>query len=317
MFSQFVFNQLKKIKRKGLYNKIIYKLLEFLRMGIVHLDENKLVEYNLEDFTIKIPLRHDLPIIKNIYSYYNTAIGRIPKYLTEKYQGFQIIDIGANIGDTAIIIKSNVDLPILCIEGDGFYFQLLKENTKKLKDIYYENSFVGTGEKLDINFMNYKGSARLTSSQTPNRTIEFKSLNEIISNYSNFNNVKYLKIDTDGYDCKIIKHNMDFISVYKPVIFFEYDPYFLKLNNDDGISTLNDLANNGYDKAIIYNNTGEMLLSLSLKNEQVIRELHLYYSNRQSDMYMDICTFHSIDDDIAEKIEKLEYGHYYQLKNVE
>lgn len=316
MFSQFVFNQLISIRRKGLVNKVIYKIFELLRSLLLHFNNNILINYKLEGINIKIPFRHDLPIIKKIYPFYNSSIGRIPQYLLEKYREYQIIDIGANIGDTAILIKSQVNLPILCIEPDKFYFELLKQNTIKLKDIYYDNSFVGIGGKKDINFINYKGSARLTSSEAVNKTIEFKSINEIISNYSIFNNVKFLKIDTDGYDCKIIRDNLDFLNKHKPVIFFEYDPHFLKLNNDDGLSTFNTLAEEGYDQAIVYTNTGELLLTLSLRDESLLRELHLYYSNRASDMYMDICVFHSTDNDIVEKIKKFEFDFYFNVKNL-
>ncbi|MBI5662324.1 MAG: FkbM family methyltransferase [Ignavibacterium album] len=316
MFSQFVFNQLIRIRRKGLVSKVINKIFELLRSLILHFNNDILVNYKLGGLSIKIPLRHDLPIIEKIFPFYNSSISRIPKYLLEKYQEYQIIDIGANIGDTAIIIKSQVDLPILCIEPDKFYFQLLKQNTVKLKDIYYADSFVGIGERKEINFVNYKGSARLTSSEAVNKTIEFKSINEIISNYSVFNNVKFLKIDTDGYDCKIIRNNLDFLNKHKPVIFFEYDPHFLRLNNDDGLSTFSILVEEGYDNAIVYTNTGELLLTLSLRDKSLLRELHLYYSNRASDMYMDICVFHTTDNDIAEKIKKFEYEFYFNVKNL-
>lgn len=318
MFSQQVFNQLIKKRKKNLISKIIIRLLEILRDLLIKFNSKMLVRYELDGFDILIPLKHDLPIIKRIFPFYNSNIGRTARYLKEKYSEFQAVDVGANIGDTAIIIKSQIDVPILCVEGDKFYFDLLKKNTANLKYIVYDNSFVGTDEKVEINFLNYKGSARLAVNEKPNQTIEFKSLINIVSSYKGFDNIKFLKIDTDGFDCKIIRENVDFIEKFKPVIFFEYDPYFLDLNKENGLTVFQTLLGLGYNKAIIYNNTGEFLLSLTLSNKQLLEELHLYYSGRQSDMYMEICVFHSEDNDLAERIRILEMDLFgsYKLFNI-
>lgn len=318
MFSQLVFNQLIKKRENNLISKVIIRILEILRKLIIKFNGKRLVRYNLNGIDILIPLKHDLPIIKRIFPFYNSNIGRIARYIKEKYSEFQAVDVGANIGDTAIIIKSQIDVPILCIEGDVFYFDILKKNTANLKNIVYENSFVGADEKVKINFINYKGSARLAVTEKPNQTIELKSLINIVSSYKGFDQIKFLKIDTDGFDCKIIRENVDFIEKFNPVIFFEYDPYFLDLNKDNGLSVFQTLFGLGYNKTIIYTNTGEFLLSLNLGNKQLLEELHLYFSGRKSDMYMDICVFHSEDNDLAERIRILEMDLFgsYKLFNI-
>ncbi|HMM19195.1 MAG TPA: hypothetical protein PKA10_00565 [Selenomonadales bacterium] len=44
-----------------------------------------------------------------------------------------VIDVGANIGDSACLISQAVAGSFLCIEGNGDYFSLLQDNTKRLK----------------------------------------------------------------------------------------------------------------------------------------------------------------------------------------
>lgn len=306
MFAQLLINNLSDNKKNTFYLKVSYHLFIFLRKYYLKMNKNALVRYSLNGHSIVLPLRHDLPIIKNTFEYYDSAIGRIPKLLIQKYSDFQAIDVGANIGDTAIVIKSEVDIPVLCIEGDEYYFKLLIDNTKSFKNIYCEKCFVGKSTESNMQSVSYRGSARLIKSSDQSKQFEFKSLSQIIKSYPGFDKIKFIKIDTDGFDCKIIRSNFDFIEGHKPVIYFEYDPYFLNLNDDDGLSVFNSLKIAGYNKLMIYDNTGRFILSTNVNEIKLLEELHLYYSGRSGGMYIDICSFHQCDNDIAEEIIKSE-----------
>lgn len=314
MIPQFLLNNIVKKRTNTLPNKIINKLLMICRDLYIKFDNLALVNYNLNGVNIMLPLSHDLPINIKLFPFYDTAIGRLSEYLIQKYPDYLVIDVGANIGDTATVIRSKTNLPILCIEGNTIYYDLLKENSGKINNIYLENSFVGEKESQNLKVVNYKGSSRLTQDGFADTQLHLESLSEIVSKYPQFENIKFLKIDTDGFDCKIIRSSSDFISKYKPVIFFEYDPYFLEKNGDDGISVFTSLINLGYDNLLIYNNIGEYMFGLQLSNEVILKELHLFFTGRNSGMYMDICAFHQEDADIFNIIKKNEFEFFAQSK---
>jgi len=316
MIAQFISDNLIKQRKPNLAGEIIEKFFLALRKFYLGLNGTALVHYNFIDSKITLPFRHDLPLNKKQFPEYDMNIGRIPAYLREKYPDIQAIDIGANVGDTAIIIKHFTDIPIPCIEADKFYFTLLKQNTSEIGDIVCENCFVGESKSNGLHFVNYTGSGRLVLSNEPATKILFNSLIEVIERHSNFNKIKFLKIDTDGFDCKIIRSNVDYLKVNKPVIFFEYDPYFLNLIGDDGLSVFSTLSEIGYEKLLIYDNTSVFLISLNIEDIISLEELNLYYSGRQSEMYMDICVFHNDDNDIAETIRKLEFKYFENQKMV-
>jgi FkbM family methyltransferase len=316
MFSQWLMDSYCKKRKENILVKIFNQLLLILRKIIIRINNSKLIQYRLENVDLTLPLRHELPIIKKAFMHYDSAIGRIPKYLSQKYSSFQAIDIGANVGDTAIIIKANLDIPILCVEADDFYFNLLQFNTKNIPGIAHEHCFVGDITDNDLQLISYKGTARLIKSTKNNNRVDFKSLSEIIEKHKNFDNLKFLKIDTDGFDCKIIRANINFINQNKPVIFFEYDPYFLNQAGDDGLSVFDFLMQIDYQKLLVYDNTGSFLISTETNNRKVLEELNNYFSGRESAMYMDICAFHKIDNDIAEIIREAEFRFSKDQKNL-
>lgn len=313
MLAQKISDILLKLDNKKFISKLLIKLLTGVRKILIKLNDSVLIKYELEGRTIFLPLRHDLPFVKKAHPFYDLNIGRIAKYLLEKYPLLKAIDIGANVGDTAIIIKSNADIPLLCIEGEPFYFNLLTKNTSNLKNIFYEKCLVGDPADKKLYLISYKGSATLSSTES-NTTSIFRNLTSILKDHREIDIVKYIKIDTDGFDCKIIRGNVDFIKEHKPVIFFEYDPHFLSINKDDGISVFELLTSLGYKTAILYNNTGEFLISLDISNLKALRQLHLFYSGRNTEMYLDICVFNNDDSDIAEKI--IGYEFEYFSKNI-
>ena len=135
MIAQIIINLVKKRRKGNLTGFVIQKIFQVIRKIFLKIHKTALIKYKLEKYEIILPLKHELPIIKRDYPLYDTQIGRIVKYINEKYPSFQIIDIGANVGDSATIIKSNVDLPILCIEADDYYYSLLLGNTKNFNNV--------------------------------------------------------------------------------------------------------------------------------------------------------------------------------------
>jgi len=310
MIAQFISDSLIKYRKPNFVGKLVDKIFRILRKIYLKINGNTLITFNLEGHRITVPFQHPLPIVRKIYKYYDSAIGRIPKYLTQKYSKFQAIDIGANVGDTAIIIKTQLDIPILCIEAENFYFQLLQLNTRDINGISYEQCFVGDLDKNNLQLITFSGSARLVHTNEDKDLVRFKSLSEIIKKHNGFNNVKYLKIDTDGFDCKIIRSNLAYIKMSRPVIFFEYDPNFLNQLDDDGLSVFIALSEIGYENLLIYDNTGVFLISAHIKDFKTLEELHLYYSGRQSEMFIDICVFHKEDNDIYSSIRDKEFKYF-------
>ena len=62
---------------------------------------------------------------------------RPPPYLVvkKKFSFLAVVDIGANVGDTACIIKTAEEVSILCIEGDDYIFGFLQKNIAQFQNV--------------------------------------------------------------------------------------------------------------------------------------------------------------------------------------
>jgi hypothetical protein len=103
----------------------------------------------------------------------------------------------------------------------------------------------------------------------------------------------------------------------RPVVFFEYDPFFLSANGDSGLTLLNQLRGIGYSKALVYDNFGDYLLSLDIDELPHWRDLDAYFSGRRGDRYMDVCLFAENDIQLHDKIRSSEIAYFSSKRSIQ
>jgi FkbM family methyltransferase len=313
---QFVYDQVfnasyntRLIRFKSTIFKRLFNLI--LKMG------DPLIKHAIGGVTLFIPFSHQLPFILKNYPLYSSNLARIAKYVKQKYENMKFIDIGANIGDSIAILRKEAEFPILCFEGDEQFFSVLEKNAALFSEIYIIQSYLGEANK-SIRGATIKkgGTAHLKEEKVGDNVIEVKKLSDVLKDYPSFLQAQMIKVDTDGFDCKILRGAADFLKSAKPIIFFEYDPFFLTEQGDDGISIFNDLSDVGYSNLLIYDNFGDLMLSTNINNSRLIEELNLYFSGRLGHRYCDICVFHTEDNDLFETARYYEIQFFENLRGI-
>ena len=252
------------------------------------------------------------PVEDNLYhnKYYSRNLPRIAKYMKSKYPVFGIIDIGANIGDTVALIRSEgVDQHVYSVEGEPTYLGMLKQNLSLFKDVTLFETFLGdTTDKLVGSTEVTDGTARFNKDAAAQ--IEVKKLDDLAKE-NNLQNIKLLKIDTDGYDFKILRGSFEFVKEQTPVIFFEYDAVYLELQGESGTDVFDSLYSLGYETALFYDNYGKLLLSVNTNNTATITQLYNYMRKKSGAFpYYDVCVFHKSDDALANEILEKETAYF-------
>ena len=63
---------------------------------------------------------------------YMSELGRMARQVHETYPDMVAVDVGANFGDTAAIMRSGCPAPIICIDGDPAHGGVLAENAIRI-----------------------------------------------------------------------------------------------------------------------------------------------------------------------------------------
>ena len=210
------------------------------------------------NYTIAIPRTNPLAEVYLRYPDSASHLGQLVSLLEKKYPHLSAIDIGANVGDTACILKSAADIPILCIEGDAVSFGFLKENLKRFKNVSFKEMFLGERSgaiRADFEKGGWNTTIKPGASHSA-KSVELTSLDDLLSSQANRSNYKLLKIDTEGFDCPIIRGGFRYINEVQPVIAFEYNRENMEAIGETGLDTLAALFKAGYSRIFFRHGAG-------------------------------------------------------------
>jgi len=88
---------------------------------------NPLISVSHNGFRLKMPFSHTIFYYQEKFPNYDANLHTIASYIKEKNGVLNMIDVGANIGDT-VIFTNILDARYLMIEGEKSYANLIKEN---------------------------------------------------------------------------------------------------------------------------------------------------------------------------------------------
>lgn len=256
-------------------------------------------------YKIKAPVINPLIITYKEINDFGNEIARIASSVYQKYPSSCFLDIGANIGDTVATIKSVTDAPIISIEGDDFTFYYLQENTKQFTNVTLFKNYLGEKEETITFTVAKKGwNSTLIPDKNGSQQITLTTLDNLLEkNFSTIPQFKFLKLDTEGYDTIILRGSYRLLALTKPVLYFEYNQDNMAAINEEGLSTLSQLQNFGYETILFFDDKGRYILSTTLNQHQVISELNNYADGKHGLIYYyNLCIFHKEDADMAKQI---------------
>lgn len=247
-----------------LFSTLIYNLYIFTRKSNPRISEfgRKLYNkfYNTNEIVticnkqlIYCDYTHKLAEYQKNFPKYDRQLAQICNLLKQKKQdNLNIIDVGANIGDTVINIGQK-DAFYLLIEGNKTFYNYIEKNLRKY---HYNVEYTFLSDEEDrVTPVSHDGTAKLTKTNATCGTISCK-LDEILT--SKYSKLKFdlLKIDTDGFDFKVLRGATRLLEEQTPLIFFEWDKMFLHEQDEDEISIFRYLENKGYNHLILFDNFG-------------------------------------------------------------
>jgi FkbM family methyltransferase len=236
---------------------------------------------------------------------YTAELGRLAAAIYSKYPDMRVVDVGANVGDTAAIVRKTCPAPILCIEGDPKLLDALTENAGRIGDTEVVARYLSdaTEEKTVIIDKHGWNSTLLPSGpDTGGDTVRFATLDEVLSD-SDWHPVKLLKIDTEGFDGKILRGAPGLLGKDRPMVQFEYNRVNLNALGEDGPGIFRHLRGFGYSGVLIWDSAGRFLCGTSLDRMDLLEDLHDYIDATDKSLspiaYYDVGVFHEDDADLA------------------
>ncbi len=256
-----------------------------------------LVLTKIDGKDIVVPLSHELAFYKKNLELYDQQIVKTCHYVKSALGELAVIDVGANVGDTVVNVGIKDHACYLCVEGDAVYYRLLRHNLGKHKYRYKAIPCFLTDEvATDVNYKLNQGgsSAELRYADIlggDKEEIPFRKLDDIVKEMRFTPNI--LKIDTDGFDFKVLRGSKTILQAFKPALFFEWDGTMLRKVGENPISIFSYLYELGYKRALLFDNYGNELVSCFTHDIENLSRLTEYtYDYHNQIQYYDVLLFH-------------------------
>ena len=254
------------------------------------------------NFDLLAPESHLLFELQKIGPYRDLCIGISAKIICEKYPNASIVDVGANIGDTAAILASHVSNKLILVEGSDYYYDFLEKNLHRFPNaIVPIKAMVSDGSAIQGELRHWGGTAYFRHLGEEELTTPTLPLSEIADS-----NTRFIKIDTDGFECSILNAALPWLEQQQPAILFEN-----QLRDENDLQRFNnlydELARIGYHYFVAWDDPGFHILSTD--SVEAVKDLNRYqYKIHNANLprinNYDIICLHESDNDIYEELTR-------------
>jgi FkbM family methyltransferase len=229
------------------------------------------VHRHVQGIDLYLPWSHMLPDYARMMPAYGQNLVQLAAGLKARSADpgpLEVIDVGANIGDSALQIVQAVDARVLCVEGDPYWAQYLHRNVDREQRIAVEEVLLTAdeGEWGASNPVREGGTTRFVQ-DADGRTTAFGSVTAqaLRDRQPDFDRARLVKSDTDGFEPVLVPAMAAAWQDRAPVLFFEFDPTLARAaDSGDPNQVWTSLAELGYSQLAVWDNMGDPLGRLDI-----------------------------------------------------
>jgi FkbM family methyltransferase len=228
------------------------------------------VQRTVQGVRLTLPRSHMLPVYARVKPSYGQNLVKLAAGLAAHapvdQRPLRVVDIGANVGDSALQINAATDAHILCIEGDPYWAEFLHRNVDRNAAITVEGVLLlpEASELAASSPVRDHGTTHFVQDSGGPAALPSATASALRARNADFERVRLIKSDTDGFDPVLVPAAAQAWADCGPVLFFEFDPELARKAGYEPNDMWGVLTDLGYTRLAIWDNAGDPLGQLDI-----------------------------------------------------
>lgn len=275
------------------------------------------VATKIHGYPVVVNFGYAYPFFARMFRSYNNPLVEL---VNQAYQAYKkpvtVIDIGAAIGDTVLLVESNCPDMVrqyYCVDGDAEFHAYLVANMGGMEKV---ESFLALLSDAEGSAKELVRTHLGTASAQGKSMVPSVSLDNLLSEHLDAG-IDVLKVDVDGFDGMVLKGSKTILRVCKPAVIFEWHPILCQQTGNNWNDHFETLEECGYDRFVWFTKFGEFSHFMHRYEKEVIDKMaQISLSNLHCyDWHYDVVALHrdSLISDVslaALSFAKARQSHY-------
>jgi len=219
---------------------------------------NRKVVREVQGVKMVLPWPHRLPDYAGNGPYGQNLV-QLASALAAPSVPVTVLDVGANVGDSALQILNATDAQILCVEADPYFLEYLHLNVDEDPRVAVVEALLTPDPTTEATTAVRTGGTTRFAEGEIGDALPTITPEELREKFPSFANLRLIKSDTDGYDVELVPAIAEAWGGAHPVLFFEYDHRLSRIAGNDPLAVWPRLAKLGYRDVAVWGNGGQPL----------------------------------------------------------
>lgn len=233
--------------------------------------------YRIGAVEIEVPPSFCLPRFQAEHRLYDRFLPVLAECLD---RDSTVVDVGANIGDTAIAMMQKCQNPFVCIEASDLFASYLIRNIQRLPErergrLQVIQKFVGTGG-ISGELKLAEGGTATLSVAADSAQVTHVALDLLVKPGAD---IGVIKVDTDGFDFDVISSAEKTLGDSEPILFWENEVRE-RFQLEGFVRMMQVLRTKGYTHFWVFDNFGNLMLSETGIDEVCSLNEYVYSMNQ-------------------------------------
>jgi FkbM family methyltransferase len=267
-FISFLYNLL--VSAYNYRNNMIWR---YLWRKVIEKNNKVPIRSRIHQYSVIMNCGYTYPLYSRIFPNFNNPLLELVfQSSISLNRKITIIDVGAAIGDTMLMLERNLPGIIeqyVAIDGDEEFFFYLEKNLSSIGKGYFLNAILSDDvENIKNLVRTHSGTASSQGKETVKTTTLALEVNKLNLSY-----LDIIKVDVDGFDGRVLGGSVDILNKYQPGVIFEWHPILYKETGNDYQSPFNILSDIQYKRYYWFTKYGEFSHFTYMPNDLTIEKL--------------------------------------------